>query len=235
MSNLIDLVGLRFGRLVVSERAPRVVGAQAQWRCRCDCGAESVVRSQGLRTGRTRSCGCLVRERIRTLRRTHGRSRTPEYVIWSGMKGRCTNPTNTAFPRYGGRGITVDPRWVASFDAFLADMGPRPSQAHSIERLDNDGPYAPGNCVWADRVTQNRHRRSNVLLTVRGRTQTVSAWAAEVGVPPYRIRQRLRAGASAEWALRLEIGPSGKRYRNPISRSSASRSSSWSGPTREMG
>jgi hypothetical protein len=158
MSHLIDLTGQRFGRLLVQARAPNRRVRQPYWTCHCTCGAVVDVQGNHLRKGRTTSCGCWHREQIGRIARTHGRSQSPEYGVWSSMKGRCTNPRDQRFEYYGGRGITVDPRWQQSFANFLADMGPRPA-GHSIDRIDPDGPYAPHNCRWATHDEQMKNTR----------------------------------------------------------------------------
>lgn len=126
---------------------------------------------------------------------------SPEYTAWAGMLQRCRNPKNAAYPDYGGRGITVCDAWRDSFEAFYADLGPRPSARHSIDRIDNDGNYEPGNCRWATAKEQNRNTRRARLLTFDGRTQLLSDWGAELGVHPEAIRGRLRRGWSIEDAL----------------------------------
>lgn len=155
-----DLVGKRFGRLTAIEPISVVKSGRRRtfWRCQCDCGAEvSAVRDSILR-GDVQSCGCLQKKGAKERRTTHGLSSSPEYKSWSGMRDRCNNPRNRAYRNYGARGITVCERWE-SFDAFLADMGKRPSPRHSVDRIENDRGYEPGNCRWATKKTQGRNRR----------------------------------------------------------------------------
>lgn len=181
MAVKFDLRGMRFSRLVALEPA-RSTRRGVSWRCRCDCGAEVVVHSHHLRTGHTTSCGCLKRELTVARFTTHGLSnRCTEWSIWTGMRQRCNDPNSPQYPYYGGRGITISPAWD-DFATFFADMGPRPSPRHSIDRIDNDGPYAPGNCRWATRQEQRRNRRDSITLTHEGRTLALVDWAKELGI-----------------------------------------------------
>jgi hypothetical protein len=136
---------------------------------RCDCGREVEVSSQHLRKGHTRSCGCLNSERIGALRRRHGMSDRAEHRIWMLMLGRCSVVTNPDYRLYGGRGIQVCGRWHV-FEHFFADMGPRPTAQHSIDRINVNGDYEPGNCRWATAKEQRRNCR-NVILDEEGARQ----------------------------------------------------------------
>lgn len=143
--------GQVFGRLTVSELT-RIQNRTCAV-CRCECGNDTVVRVDSLVDGKTRSCGCLQKERASTVHLKHGhmalvRRRTLTYRSWNAMKQRCGNPNHKRWPRYGGRGINFDPLW-ADFSGFLADVGERPTRKHTLHRLDNDRNYEPGNVCWS--------------------------------------------------------------------------------------
>ena len=199
----LDLTGKTFGRLTVLGRAGKL-GNDNAWKCSCSCspGKEVVVRASNLNRGDTVSCGCLKRERTITRNTTHGLAFSPGYNSWRGMKSRCENPRNARYADYGDRGITVCDRWKNSFENFIADMGPPPSPAHSIERGDNSRGYEPGNCRWATDVEQTNNQRSNVLIEYDGKTQTIAQWARELEINYQTLRQRIqRYGWSVERAF----------------------------------
>lgn len=214
MSPIRDRAGQRYGRLV----AIKIVGKSEHsremlWRCRCDCGNSTDVRSGALGSGRTKSCGCLVVDNARTLsvetqgNVRHGASRrgamTSEFNIWRSMKSRCYWPRSINFDRYGGRGISVCDRWRDSFENFLADMGPRPSPTHMLDRIDNDGNYEPGNCRWATPVEQARNQSTNRIVTVRGQTMTLAE--ARETFAPHLKRGTFAARLSRGWALEAAL------------------------------
>lgn len=209
-TTLKDLTGERYGRLLVLQRSVNI-GRRVAWLCRCDCGEAKITTGNQLQRGHVVSCGCRRREVLSNLREvgranaTHGHTRggkpTPEFRTWTSMLNRCGNPNNTDYQRYGGRGITVCERWQ-SFENFLADMGPRPSPRHSIDRINNDGNYEPGNCRWATQAEQTRNQRTSRIVAMDGRSQSVAAWAEEYGLKADTVRHRLDRGHSLREALK---------------------------------
>lgn len=202
-----DLTGEMYGRLTVIERAGRV-GKEIAWLCACTCGSRRIVSGHSMKRGLTKSCGCLVREKsaARVASKNgnfrHGLSKSGEYGVWNQMIQRCTNPNVRSYRLYGARGIFVCQRWLESFNNFLADMGPRTSPAHTLERSDNSGNYEPGNCRWATKEEQGQNKRNNRLVTAYGETKCVTEWARVLRIAPNTIYARLAKGLSAEQALK---------------------------------
>ena len=215
-----DLVGRNFGRLRVLAFSHRV-RMRVYWTCRCECGTERSFAADRIRVGKTVSCGCFAREtarRILQVRRLKEAGRKPSYPrerrIRQGIIGRCHNPRSDHFPKYGGRGITVCDRWRQSFDNFLADLGPAPSPEHSLDRVDNDRGYEPGNCRWATRGEQARNKRNNRFFTHDGRTMCMEDWSKELGLSPGTLARRLKWGWSVERALTTPGRPGQKKGAN---------------------
>lgn len=195
---LILSPGQRFGRLVVIDQP----GVNNDWRCRCDCGAVRVVPAKSLMRGVTQSCGCLRREMTARKNTVHGMCGTAEYWTWRGMVGRCHNPREPSFHNYGGRGIQVCEEWRHDFQAFFADMGPKPSPSHSIDRIDNEKGYRPGNCRWTTNTVQMNNTRHNRRIAFRGETLTIAQWACRCALPYDVLLARLgRLGWSVQRAL----------------------------------
>lgn len=199
MPRLINLVGRRFGRLLVVERDP-----PHKWVCKCDCGSVVRVFSQNLRRDHTQSCGCIARMVGFAVKTIHGQTSTPEFHTWSHIRQRCENPSNRRYAYYGGRGITVCERWH-SFEMFMEDMGPRPSPGHSIERIDNSKGYEPGNCIWATRSQQMRNTRRTHFITALGEKRSLVEWSQLTGIDSPTIRRRLKLGWSQERAVTAPV------------------------------
>jgi len=174
---------------VVVARAPSR-GMRTFWACKCSCGNEFEAHGTKLRRNLIQRCKACRAKFTGDRSRTHGKSKTSEYIIWSKLRERCNNPTSPAYASYGGRGITVCARW-SSFERFLEDMGPRPSRNYSVDRIDNDGNYEPENCKWATQKEQCRNTRRNHYLEYQGRIQCMQAWCEELGLNPDTVKQRI--------------------------------------------
>ena len=209
-----DLSGQVFSRLTVTEKFEIRGRRRVYWLCRCDCGAQRWVIADALKSGCTKSCGCLNDETRRLVRHGCGRpgKQSPEYSAWHSMKQRCLNPNSDRFNDYGGRGIKVCQRWADDFAAFLEDMGRRPSGT-SIDRIDNDGDYRPGNCRWATSHTQSRNTSRTRWITFSGRTLCLEDWCATLNIKRSTLNTRI-----ARWPLE-------RAMTEPVSQRSPSSSS----------
>ena len=187
----IDLSGQRFGRLVALTRTTQKCGALnlTAWHCKCDCGNEKIIGTNSLRQGRSTSCGCYRNERVSAAKKTHGARGMPEYIVWKGMRARCLRKQNKSYANYGGRGITICERW-SSFENFISDMGKRPAGT-SLDRIDNNGNYEPGNCRWGTRLEQARNRRNVKPIEFGGETLFISEWAEKIGIDYSSMLERL--------------------------------------------
>lgn len=198
-------VGNVFSRLTVL-RASRTINHRRRWLCRCVCGNETVTDDASLKNGSCRSCGCLQKEHARGMKFRHGLIRSPEYGPWRAMLRRCRNRSGPESRNYGARGIRVCARWRKSFLEFRSDVGPRVSSDMTLDRIDNNRGYYPGNVRWATRAEQACNRRNNVFLIRNGVKKTVVEWARELHLSPGTIRSRLRRGWAKERALTSVVG-----------------------------
>lgn len=167
------------------------------WRVRCDCGKEVVKIASAVRIGRTRSCGCLARS---GLRRTHGSRHHPLYATWCNIKARCNNPQNPSYKNYGGRGITYASEWE-DFAVFLSDVGERPYLEATLDRINNDGNYAPDNVRWATRTTQRRNSRILTPVTIDGTTKLITDWCKEYDITVSAVHRRMKKGEDIASAI----------------------------------
>lgn len=195
--NRLDLTGQRFGSWSVLQRADRqkTKYGEIYWLCRCDCGTEKDVVAASLTKGLSRRCGigqCSASYK-------HGMEKSRAYVIWAGMKQRCTNPEAASFSRYGARGITYDPRWE-SFGEFYADMGDPPT-GMSLERNDNDLGYSKENCRWATSKEQMRNRAVTAKVDVGGFDFPLPLVADALKISRQLLTARIKQG----WSVRLTL------------------------------
>lgn len=191
MPPFIDLTNQKFGRLTVVRRAKNAKNGHALWNCRCDCGNISIVDGVDLRAGNSQSCGCLQKEITRIIKTTHNMARTSEYKTWATMIQRCYNPNNPEFKRYGGRGIKICAEWKNDFMAFYNHIGPKPSKKHSIDRINNEGNYEPGNTKWSLPQEQANNRRSNHKISINGWSLNISQWAKFAGLHQKTLSDRI--------------------------------------------
>ena len=214
----LDLTGKRFGKLVAIRRGePR--GRLSTWFCQCDCGNSGEYATTYLNKGETTSCGCRKLEMLVARSTKHGMcpagKGTPEYRAWQSIKGRCYNKRHANYYKYGARGTTVCSRWLESFVHFIADMGNRPPDKTSIDRIDVTGGYWCGkpecsecgplgrvlNCRWSEEVEQANNRSDNRFVEWNGKRQTLAQWSRETGIPYKTLEQRIKQGWDAERAL----------------------------------
>ena len=193
--HLEDFTGRQFGELTVlgyGELKQFKTQCHSVWIAECSCGHIGEYLSGNLRRGLSTRCQQCAYKLVGDFHRVHGGAGTPEYGVWQSMIQRCTNQNATGYQYWGGRGIGVCERWRRSFAAFLKDMGPRPSDKHSIDRIENDGDYCPGNCRWATPREQAKNKRWPAKeFTVNGRTGNMAYWSRQLGISREGVRQRL--------------------------------------------
>ena len=199
MGKKIELVGLRFGRLVVLDFANKL-GNQFCWLCKCDCGNTKIILGTNLKQGYTQSCGCLQKESASSSNSTHRMTKERVHTIWVGMLARCGNPNNPSYKNYGGRGIFVCDKWK-DFQSFFADMGDPPSKSHSIDRKDVNIGYEPDNCRWATVIEQANNTRANRIVLFDEQKWTLSDLCRQKNMNYKTVHRRLSLGWSLEKAI----------------------------------
>lgn len=170
----------------------------ARWLCHCECGTIKFIERKRVKSGHTKSCGCLQKEKAAKTKTTHGFSGTSVHQAWKAINQRCNNKKTACYGDYGGRGIRVE--WK-NFANFLNDMGLKPSKNHSIDRIDNNGNYSRGNCRWATRIEQNNNRRDNRRFDYKGEKFTLTELSKMSGVKYLTIWKRLNRGWPTEKAV----------------------------------
>ncbi len=201
---MIDLTGQKFERLVIVQRMDNDKYGNLRWLCLCYCGKEIIIRGDSLKSGNTKSCGCLKKEGNNFKHGHSTKNKTSKtYNSWYGMIQRCANPNTINYKDYGGNGTIVCKRWL-KFENFLEDMGEVPI-GKSIDREDNHKAYCKENCRWSTRKEQQRNRRNNRLITFNGKIQCISAWSEEYNICPYVLRSRLNIGWSIKKSLNTPV------------------------------
>lgn len=196
----VDLTGQKFERLTVIKRAENK-GSQTMWLCRCDCGKERIVCSGNLKSGHTKSCGCLNDEKVGNLNKTHQKCNTRLHSIWTAMKSRCYNPKNNRYKNYGLKGITVCEEWQEFIPFYKWAVTKGYKEGLTIDRIDNSKGYSPDNCRWATQEEQQNNRSNNHLITYNGETHTLAQWAKIKNIKAVTLAARIKNGWTIERAL----------------------------------
>lgn len=207
MPAFVDLTGKKFGRLTALRRVENNRHNQPRWLCRCDCGEEKPVVAGHLTSGSSKSCGCYNRDVHRQVcierNTSHGESRTRPHRIWIGLAHRT---------KYNAGPICQ--RWRL-YENFIADMGPPPTDRHTIDRIDNSLGYSPENCRWATMKEQQNNRTNNRRITWNGGTLTLMQWAEKTGIDRSTIARRLdKLGWTVGDALSLPTSPVARSRRS---------------------
>lgn len=191
MGKKVEMIGRRFGRLIVLSEDKRDSQGIIYYKCLCDCGNQKIIKGTSLRAGTTKSCGCYNREIITKINPDYKKKL---YSIYRGMKNRCYNKNDKAFCNYGGRGIQISPEWdkYKKFESWAYNNGY--SEGLWIDRIDNDGDYSPDNCRWTTPKKQQNNKRTCKYITINGKTQSVTEWAEETGINRSTIYRRIKLG-----------------------------------------
>jgi hypothetical protein len=204
MGKLIDLTGQKFGYIAITDRGFNNKWGEATWNGICACGSFINVVAGDLKSGHTKSCGCLNKEKVIERNTTHGMAYNPLYYIWYEMINRCYNTNHKSYKYYGAKGIKVCQRWLDSLENFIEDMGERP-ESYTVERVNRKGDYCKENCIWATRKVQQNNTSRNVWLEFKEEKKTIAQWAYFYGIPYNTLWQRLKVGWSIEKALTIKV------------------------------
>lgn len=207
--------GTEYGWWTIVREMPTPEYSNRKFLCRCLCGKKVIIQMGNMRHGKSRSCGCYRTELLVKRLSKHKKTKTSEFRIWVTMKQRCMNPRNKNYSDYGGRGIKIYKKWVNDFMAFYNYIGQRPSQKHSIDRIDNNQGYIPGNIRWATMKEQRRNTRLGIKTVIyKGKEKPIVQWCEELGLKFDVIRHRLKAGWSSESAFSTPYIPGKRRKKN---------------------
>lgn len=206
-----DLVGQKFGKVSVLSFSH--IQKHAYWNCICECGNTFIACGSYLRMGSTNSCGC-IKVGCKGTHGQSGKNRTKEYIAWGNIIERCYNPNNTHFGIYGGRGIIVCESWKNSYETFLSDMGIAPSKKHTIERIEVNGNYEPGNCKWATQKEQCNNKRNNVKVKYNHEELPLQVWCDKLKIDHSKVRHHLSTGKSFQYIVDNYENLPTKKYLN---------------------
>ena len=211
-----DIIGQKYGRLTVTGLSHKDMRNEWYWRCICDCGQQSIVSGYKLRSGHTKSCGCLRNEiRAEGLHKSHGKTNSRLYTIWCNMKRRCYTSSNYEYHVYGGKGVRICDDWLNDFSVFYQwALKNGYDDNLSIDRIDVNGDYCPENCRWATYGEQALNRTDNHLITAFGRTQTIKEWSVESGIKYDTIERRVNA---YRWDAERAVSEPTRRKRTAVS------------------
>lgn len=214
MGRFIDLSGKTYGNLKVIKRIGTAKNGDSIWRCQCKCGNYHDVNASSLKSGNTKSCGCMAKEWRIAPHLKHGKSKTRLYHVWHGMIQRCNNSEHKEFCNYGGRGITVCREWQGekgfeAFEKWANENGFDENAERSVctlDRVNVNGNYEPNNCRWVDMKAQSNNKRTNFLIEFNREKHTLSEWSRITGISRYAIKRRIKAGWSIEDSLSVVDG-----------------------------